>query len=108
MIDFGLSRAGEKSSLEQGAKQSKDELTSSGNVIYCAFEDEEVFEGEGGDGQFEIYRSVSASSIAVLSLSYRTLTSLRLSMQMREHTKGEWETFHPLTNLMVSSSILDA
>lgn len=59
LIDFTLSRA----------------TNEDGTVMFDAFEDECIFEGEG-DYQFDIYR------------------------MMRDYVKSDWEGFHPLTNLM--------
>ena len=42
---------------------------------------EEIFEGEG-DYQYDIYRL------------------------MRRHNKGEWQSFRPLTNVMVNKSLI--
>ena len=45
-------------------------------ILFDALEDECLFEGEG-DAQFEVYR------------------------QMRDVVGGEWDKFHPITNVMV-------
>ncbi|SCV68901.1 BQ2448_1022 [Microbotryum intermedium] len=58
LIDFTLSRA----------------KSSDGFVIFDAFDDEEVFEGQG-DPQFDVYRT------------------------MRRLISDDWEGFHPITNL---------
>ncbi|KDE05137.1 haspin protein kinase [Microbotryum lychnidis-dioicae p1A1 Lamole] len=58
LIDFTLSRA----------------KSSDGFVIFDAFDDEEVFDGQG-DPQFDVYRT------------------------MRDLIKDDWEGFHPITNL---------
>ncbi|KAK4704429.1 serine/threonine-protein kinase haspin, partial [Phenoliferia sp. Uapishka_3] len=64
LIDFTLSRA----RVQGGGGKDK--------ILFDAFEDECVFEGEG-DAQFDVYRD------------------------MRQRTGGDWETFCPATNLLV-------
>ncbi|CEH15690.1 Serine/threonine kinase (haspin family) [Ceraceosorus bombacis] len=75
LIDLSLSRA-----------------TLASGTIYCAFEDETIFEG-GGDEQFDIYRSMRA-------FIHRANGAEKAKGRGEKARSQAWEAFHPETNLM--------
>ncbi|GAA6013572.1 hypothetical protein JCM11491_002711 [Sporobolomyces phaffii] len=81
LIDFTLSRMLEPRSAtatSSNSRRSKGKTASRRQVLFDAFDDECIFEGEG-DSQFDVYRGM------------RTIV---------ERDGGGWEAFHPRTNLL--------
>ncbi|PIA13889.1 hypothetical protein COEREDRAFT_30248, partial [Coemansia reversa NRRL 1564] len=81
IIDYTLSRLYIDNDTGDASKDGSTEGKSSKNIFYVALKDEALFQGEG-DIQFDVYR------------------------QMRNCAKDDWEGYHPHTNVLWLTYVL--